>query len=287
MTPTGSPPRIRFRDYLPAVLFSGGAAREATSQEQVASFLSRFLAPFEALFEELQREIEGEADGTGGIPDLFDPDLTPPAQFTHSTGDAFQHLRHLASWVGLGLRPEKPVEWNRHYFRQALELSDRRGTLAGLDALLRAWLLGDLLETDPPQLVLTDLIRPANDVDAVFQLDPADPPVLGVNTILGEGPPFFFVVDLPADPTVRDLRNPIGLDVLQRAARTLLDTEKPASSHYQLRVRTTTMQLAPADPADARPREIYAQLEDQTGDPPLLGTTLLWDEPAVFDSDQT
>ncbi|HEX6673742.1 MAG TPA: hypothetical protein VF486_01770 [Actinomycetes bacterium] len=279
-------PRVRFGDYLPEVFRTGGGARAGQAAGGAADFLDRFLAAFEILFEELQREVEGLPDGTGGLPDLVDPDLTPPAQFPHRQGDAFDFLRYLAGWVGLVLRPEKPVDWNRRYFRRALGLSDRRGTLGGLDALLRVWLDGDLLETEPPLLLLTDLTRTRNDVDAVFQLDPAEPPVLGVDTVLGEGPPFFFVVDLPADPTVRELRNPIGLDVLQRATRTLLDAEKPASSYYQLRVRATTMQLKPADPAEERAGEIYAQLEDLTGDPPLLGTALLWEEPAVFDGDQ-
>jgi hypothetical protein len=124
-----------------------------------------------------------------------------------------------------------------------------------------------------------------NEVDTVFQLAPekkedAKPgeiyAQLSVNTVLGEGPPFFFIADLITDPTVRELRNPVGLDAFQRAARFLLDAEKPAHTYYQLRVRAHTLQLTPERDADKEPGEIYAQVGE---------TTLLWDEPWVFDSD--
>jgi hypothetical protein len=46
------------------------------------------------------------------------------------------------------------------------------------------------------------------------------------------------------------------------------------------------MQLGPAALADVQPGEIYAQLEDASGTPPMLGTTLLWDEPRNQHLDQ-
>ena len=125
----------------------------------------------------------------------------------------------------------------------------------------------------PPLLILTDLTRAFNDVDAVFQL--GQTATLGVDTALGEGPPSFFVADLVTDPTVPALRTPAGLDLFQRAARALLDGEKPAHTCYQLSIRAHTMQLAePGQTAiDGRPG---AQIGE---------TTLLWDEPWVYDSD--
>src|SRR5439155_13730620 len=95
---------------------------------------------------------------------------------------------------------------------------------------------------------------------------------LGVNTVLGEGGPFFFLVDLTTDPALQELRHPAGLGVLQRAARLLLDAEKPAYTYYQLRVRAHTMQLAPAGVVE----NIYAQVGK---------TTLLWDGPWVLNSE--
>jgi hypothetical protein len=223
----------------------------------------------------------------GGIPDLFNPDTTPPPQFRHRPQPDTDYLNYVASWIALPLRAEKSVGFNRAFFDAAIPLYPQRSTLIGLEKLLRAWLKGDLLEnspTDPPLLIMTDLTRTYNDVDTIFQLAPEEASgrvpgeayaQLSVNTVLGEGAPFFFMVDLITDPRVRELRNPVGLDVFQRAARFLLDAEKPAYTYYQLRVRAHTMQLAPplGEEVDG---EIYAQVGE---------TTLLWDEPWVFDSE--
>jgi hypothetical protein len=195
-------------------------------------------------------------------------------------------------------KSESSERFNRVFFKAAIALYPRRSTLPGMDTLLRAWLKGDLLETDPPLLILTDLTRVYNEVDTIFQLAPerdADRQPneiyvqLGLTTVLGEGPPFFFIADLITDPMVPELHNPVGLDVFQRAARFLLDAERPAHTYYRLRVRAYTMQLAPERNEDRQPDEVYAQLEDpHPSDPlraPLTGTTLLWDEPWAFDSD--
>ncbi|MDN3354887.1 hypothetical protein [Actinomadura sp. DC4] len=243
--------------------------------------LGAFLGPVQAVFDELRASISGPGDGTGGLPELFDPATTPPAELLHHGGDDFAFLDYLASWQAIPLRPEKPVEWNRRYLARAIALAGVRGTLAGVDGLLRAWLEGDLLSSPGSEpLVITDLASPVNGVDSPFQLGVQS--LLGVHTVLGEPPAHFFVADLIVAPDVRDLRDPVGLDALQRSARTLLDAEKPAHSHYELRVRGSSMQLAPADPAGDRPGEIYAQLEDRAADPPVTGTALLWDEPWVF-----
>jgi hypothetical protein len=256
---------IQFRDYLPEVF--------RIDEVDGVSFLSSFLKAFEAQFEELEAEIEGMPDRTsGGIPDLFDLDTTPPPQFKHRPQPDFDYLNYLASWIGLPLRTDlirrqgetdadyaaRIMQFNRQFFKTAIApypqpndndppLYAQRSTLPGMDALLRAWLKGDLLETDPPLLILTDLTRTYNDVDTVFQLAPERNEdrnsseiyaQIGLNTVLGEGPPFFFIADLITDPTVPELRNPTGIDVFQRAARFLLDTEKPSHTYYQLRIRT-------------------------------------------------
>jgi hypothetical protein len=233
----------------------------------------------------------------GGLPDLFNPELTPPPQFArrlHLDGyraepeSAF--LNFLASWIGLPLRDElipranetdlqgqlraddawyerRKARWNRHLMRTAVDIYPRRGTRAGVEGMLRAWLKDDLLEE---RVVVTDLSRTHTDIDAVFQLGVRAS--LGVDTVLGEGPPFFFLVDLTPDPTVRGLRNPAGIDVFLREAQYILETEAPAHTYYELRVRVSTMQLAPPIGFE-RPSEIYAQLGE---------TTQLWDQPAVY-----
>jgi phage tail-like protein len=256
---------IQFRDYLP----------EAFRVDEIdgVSFLSTFLTAFERLFEELEAEIEGQPGGaTGGIPDLFSPDATPPAELAHrASGSEADFLSYLASWIALPLRAEKDVPFNRALFDATLPLIAQRGTLPGLDALLRAWLRGDLLEASPALLILTDLTRAFNDVDAVLQL--GQTATLGVDTVLGEGPPFFFVADLVTDPTVAELRTPAGLDRFQRAARALFEAERPAHTYYQLRVRAHTMQLAPPGQTT-----IDGWPGAQIGE-----STLLWDAPWVYD----
>ena len=233
----------------------------------------------------------------GGLPDLFNPELTPPPQFArrlHLDGyraepeSAF--LNFLASWIGLPLRDElipranetdlhgqlkaddtwyerRKARWNRHLMRTAVGIYPRRGTRAGVEGMLRAWLKDDLLED---RVIVTDLSRTHTDIDAVFQLGVRA--TLGVDTVLGEGPPFFFLVDLTPDPTVRGLRNPAGIDVFLREAQYILETETPAHTHYELRVRVSTMQLAPPIGSE-RAGEIYAQLGE---------TTQFWDKPAIY-----
>ena len=233
----------------------------------------------------------------GGVPDLFNPDLTPPPQFARrlhldeyraEPDSAF--LNFLASWIGLPLRDElirragetdvngepwvddapyqrRKARWNRHLMRTAVGIYPRRGTRAGVEGMLRAWLKDDLVEE---RVIVTDLSRNHTDIDAVFQLGVRA--TLGVDTVLGEGPPFFFIVDLTPDPTVRGLRNPAGIDVFLREARYILETETPAHTYYELRVRVSTMQLAPPTGSE-RAGEIYAQVGE---------TTQFWDNPAVY-----
>lgn len=217
---------LEFRNYLPEIFRS--------DEVQGQNFLSRFLKPFELLFEDLEVEIEGTPGGAGGIPDLFDVDAAPPEQFKQNSSAEVEFLNYLASWIAVPLRPEKTLNWNRQFLKTAIRWQPQRGTLAGLEAMLRAWLKGDLLETNPPLLILSDLTSNAPDSDAVFQLGVTA--TLGVDTALGEGPPSFFVCDLVVDPRIGESDSAIAT-VIERAARILLDAEKPAHTHYKLTVR--------------------------------------------------
>ena len=210
----------------------------------------------------------------GGIPDLFNPETSPPPQMQHRPQSDLDYLEYLSSWIGLPIRSEKSVDWNRLFFMTAITLYAIRSTLAGLDGMIRAWLKGDLLESDPASIIITDLTRRHTDTDAIFQL--GETATLGVDTVLGEGPPFFFVVDLVAATDVPGLRNPTGLELFQRAACFIINSEKPAYTHYQLRIRTHTMQLAPENDEDSQDNEVYAQIGE---------TAMLWDSTLVYNSD--
>jgi phage tail-like protein len=226
---------LKFIDYLPEAFHPA---------DDAGNFLTKFLKAFELAFEELQSEIEGVPDlSAGGIPDLFLPDTTPPPQFAHrASSDDADFLSYLASWIALPLRPDKPLDWNRTFFNKAIALYPERSTRAGIDAMLRAWLDGDLVRTDPPLSIITDFTPPANSATAVFQLGVTS--TLGVDTMLGLGPPFLFAANLVLDPTKPSLRTPAGINVVQRAAQLMLDAEKPAHTYYWLAIRAGTMQLA-------------------------------------------
>ena len=214
----------------------------------------------------------------GGLPDLFHFLTTPPPQLRHSPASEFAHLAALAAWLDLPLRPERPADWNRRWFGEAVRLHPRRATLPGLEVLLKTWLADELLavdrQTDGPPLILTDLTRRSNEIAAAFQLSATA--TLGVDTVLGQGPPHLFIVDLPTAPEVAALRHPDGLEVLQRAARALLDREKPAWTVYELRIRAAGMELAPDGEVPAGGFDHpYAQIGR---------TTLLWDRLWVVES---
>ena len=71
------------------------------------------------------------------------------------------------------------------------------------------------------------------------------------------------------------LRHPDALEALHRAARALLDREKPAWTVYELRIRAAGMELAPDGEVPAAGFDHpYAQIGR---------TTLLWDRPWVFE----
>jgi hypothetical protein len=256
---------LKFIDYLPEVFHP---------PDGKSNFLTQFLNAFELVFEGLQQEIEGAADHSGGgIPDLFSPAATPPAQFAfrpQPAGGDFAFLNYLASWIALPLRPDKPLAWNREFFKTAIGLHTQRSTLPGIEAILRAWLKGDLSETAPPRPLVSDLTPATNGASAVFQLGVTA--TLGVDTVLGSGPPFLFMVDLIVDSQQGSLHTPAGIDAVQRAARALLDAEKPAHTYYRLAVRASTMRLAPP-----------GQSTVDGGAAAQIGvTTLLWREPWLF-----
>lgn len=206
---------------------------------------------------------------TSGIPDLFNILVTPPSQFKYSGSTPFEHLRFLASMIGLPLRENKPVDWNREFFMSAIPLYRDRSTLKGMESLLKEWLKGELLLTRP---MLTDLTSNYNECNAVFRL--GETATVGVDTVLNEGPPHFFAADLVTDPNTPEMRNIDNITAFYRAARFLLDNEKPAHTFYELRVNAHTMQLAPKE-GDCSEDSVYARIGC---------TSLLWDEPWVYRS---
>ncbi|MCX7747998.1 MAG: hypothetical protein N2645_14105 [Clostridia bacterium] len=214
-------------------------------------------------------------DFFGGIPELMSPShsIPYPVKNYNTEEDELQYLKYLAGWMGLSLRADKPLSWNRNFFKEAVKLYFKRSTVDGMENLLREWLKGDIFERKPPLQMITDLSSTDNGGSSAFQIGVTSS--IGFDTVLGEGPPHFFIVDLITNPASLELRNPVGLDAFQRNARFLIDSEKPAHTRYQLRVKAHTMQLAPKK--GKVKGEVYAQLGV---------TSLLWDGALVYEEDE-
>lgn len=106
-------PRVSLRRYLPAVFGEEPAG---------ADFTDRFLSIFDTTLRTVERQIDEQAR-------LFDP-LSTPADTDPRAGGDF--LSWLASWIGLTLDRQWPVERRRQLVRDSARLYDLRGTREGL-----------------------------------------------------------------------------------------------------------------------------------------------------------
>jgi len=121
-------PRISLRRYLPAVL----------GEERVsADFTDRFLAIFDRGF----RSVESQLDHLAGY---FDPLSAPAGQ--GRDGGRKNFLAWLASWIGVTLDRQLPLERQRRILQQAGKLFPLRGTFCGLRKNLQLYLGMDQIE---------------------------------------------------------------------------------------------------------------------------------------------
>jgi len=112
-------PRISLRRYLPAVF---------GRQPEAADFTDRWLAVFDRGF----REIEHQVDRQAG---LFDP-LSAPADPGQTKGARYDFLGWLASWIGVALDRQLPLQRQRMLLKEAGRLLCLRGTPLGLRRML-------------------------------------------------------------------------------------------------------------------------------------------------------
>jgi phage tail-like protein len=111
-------PRVSLRRFLPGVF---GADAEG------ADFTDRFMAIFDTTLRSIERQVDRLAEN-------FDP-LSAPARAGASGQPDF--LSWIASWIGLTLVRDLPLDRQRHFVKQAAALYARRGTPGGLrDQLL-------------------------------------------------------------------------------------------------------------------------------------------------------
>ncbi|NLT57999.1 MAG: hypothetical protein GXX99_03455 [Clostridiales bacterium] len=201
---------------------------------------------FRSRLREGDRLVVRTGSGLAGLASIGE---MPPSAFKNLDDRAFAYLQYLASWVGLPLRSDKSVGWNRRFLREAVALDNNpatlRSTLPGIKALLDAW---HHEEAAAQRTVVTDLISPENGVDTVFCLGGSR---IGIDTLLGEGEPGHFAVYLTADPDDVYMRQPKNLDAMAAAAELMLNLERPAGTDYRLHIHAHTMRLAPNAPIAA------------------------------------
>ncbi|MFX3632998.1 MAG: phage tail protein [Candidatus Pristimantibacillus sp.] len=105
-------PRETYLSYLPAVYQEDEASRD---------FLERYLAMFGTLFSEVEEDI-------AGMSQYFDPELA------HG-----EHLRWLASWLGLETDDYWSDEQVLNFLREAPELYKYRGTRQGIEKAIEIY----------------------------------------------------------------------------------------------------------------------------------------------------
>jgi phage tail-like protein len=155
-------------------------------------FAGRFLMIFENILTPIERMVDH-------IELYFDPKVMPQ-----------EFLSWFASWVGLVLDENWPVERRRQLIKSAVELYRWRGTRRGLKEYLKVY-----TGVEP---VITEHF-------AGFKL--GEQSRLGWNTILGEGQNHCFTVTLELDDMA-------SIDM--ERIKAIIEAEKPAHAAYTLNV---------------------------------------------------
>jgi phage tail-like protein len=177
--------------------------REGGAPPQVASQIQRLVRVIEIIFAKFGEAIDH-------IPDLFDPHAAPP-----------DFLPWLASWMALILRADWDESQQRAVLAKIIPLYAKRGTKAGIEEYLKIY-AGE-------GVTIKDELTP---------LQVGASSTVGVNTVIGGQPPYFFIVNVAfAEPDPEKLKPKV------KAVRDVLDIEKPAHTFYQLNFQGPTLQI--------------------------------------------
>jgi phage tail-like protein len=173
---------------------------------QVGSEIHRLVRIIESLFAGFGEEIEN-------IPDLFDPHAAPT-----------DFLPWLASWMALILRADWDESQQRAVLAKIIPLYAKRGTKSGIEEYLKIY-AGE-------GVTIKDDLSP-------LQIGASS--TVGVDTVVGGQPPYFFIVNVAfAEP------DPERIKLKVKAVRDVLDIEKPAHTFYQLNFQGPTLQIGVA-----------------------------------------
>lgn len=202
----------KYLQYLPGVYQPG-------EEDKRPIFLGKFLKAFEKILSGRDDDIavKGIEEILDNIQIYFDPYKTP-----------LDFLPWLAEWLALTLKEEE--EWNandsrkkRDLIARIIPLYQKRGTLEGLERYIRIYVGEDV------KISINEFLEP-------FCVGVTS--TVGMNTVVGEGRPYYFQVymELPAP-------NRVLLEKKKRAIIDIIDLEKPAHTYYLLLIRVPTMQI--------------------------------------------
>ncbi len=176
-----------------------------------ADFLDRYLSYFNTVFDEIESQIERF---TG----YLNPDGAPSGDF----------LAWLASWVDIAFLAEWPDATRREFVRRAIALHKQRGTIAGLQAVLR---LHSGLAAPYPVIVEHFRLR-----SALARRE------MGAEDLVNNQ---LYLAGIPLAPQATEIAHHFTIVVPSRAApdaaaeetlRRVIDQQKPAHTRYQLRI---------------------------------------------------
>ncbi|APR86364.1 NHL repeat domain protein [Minicystis rosea] len=183
-------PVSTYTAHLPAILQQG-------------AFIGQFLRAFEAIFaggvaapaDRAQGDMpKGLEETLDRVHEHFDPSVTPEG-----------FLTWLSQWVATSLRDDWTVETKRAFLGEIVSLYRKRGTRAGIEAVLGLCTSADV------EIVSDDDAMPRHHFDVIL--------------------------------TVSE-RDPVKLSRMARQVRAIVDREKPAHTIYGLKLRYPAMRIA-------------------------------------------
>jgi phage tail-like protein len=185
-------------------------------------FAGRFLLAFEKLL--LGRD-DGVAFPEAGVdfPQKgLEESIAELATYFDAQKTPEDFLPWLARWTALSLRADLPIDKQRNFIGQIIQLYRKRGTKANLITLLSIFTIG--------APTITELQGER------FQIGVHS--TVGVDSLLGGGTPHYFQVTIALNRVTDTV-----LNKQVQIARAIIDLEKPAHTYYELIPSLPTMQV--------------------------------------------
>ncbi|MBU3967807.1 MAG: hypothetical protein KKG76_10625 [Euryarchaeota archaeon] len=202
----------KYIKYLPSIY-------QRDKNDPSSAFLGNFLKAFEKVLSGIEDGVSIDGKPVKGIEEIldnihnyFDPHETP-ADF----------LNWLAGWVALILKEGETwsEEKKRELISRIVPLYQRRGTREGLEEYLKIYV--------------------GEGVSVFDDLGPLRVGVssrVGVDTVIGGLPPYFFIVEVTFPSP-----NPRLIGEKKKAIKEIIDIEKPAHTFYRININITTFRV--------------------------------------------